>query len=232
MFEYRHNSLCKTVWFGEKSAFLTQKTWFHAISRLFSFPTILICKKCTKYNFIATAKFRRNRFSYSNTPKHAQNWLFLAIFSFFLFLRSIFFTLGIKKSPFCSSKCCIKYPKWSNWAISEHKKELWILTKNEIVLYPMHGAPGPDGRRDRGPTEVEPVVRTSTKTLSIDGKCQSWARANESYTREQQVPCDVTLTEFLTLYSANWINQEIILLCLAPNFRPSFNLTCVWELVQ
>ena len=33
--------------------------------------------------------------------------------------------------------------------------------------------PGPDGRRDRGSTEAEPVDRTSTKTLSIDGKCQS-----------------------------------------------------------
>ena len=76
------------IWW--KLAFLTQKTWFHAISRLFSFSTNLICKNCTKYNFLAKAKFRRNRFSYSNTPKYAQNWLFLAIFPFFLFLRSIF----------------------------------------------------------------------------------------------------------------------------------------------
>ena len=33
--------------------------------------------------------------------------------------------------------------------------------------------PGPDGRRDCGSSEAEPVDRTSTKTLSIDGKCQS-----------------------------------------------------------
>ena len=56
--------------------------------------------------------------------------------------------------------------------------------------------PGPDGRRDRGSTEAEPVDRTSTKALSTDGQCQSWARVNESNTREQQVPCDVTLTEY------------------------------------
>ena len=83
----------KTLWFGKKPAFLSQKSWFQAISRLISFPTILICKKWTKYKFTATAKFRRNRFIYSNTPKHAQNWLFLGIFLFFLFLRSIFWEL-------------------------------------------------------------------------------------------------------------------------------------------
>ena len=80
----------KKLWFGEKSRFLTQKTWFHAISGLFSIPTILISKRWTKYNFTATAKFRRNRFSCSNTPKHAQNWLFLGIFSFLLFWGPFF----------------------------------------------------------------------------------------------------------------------------------------------
>ena len=57
------------------------------------FPTIKICKNGKKYNFSAGAKLRRNRFSHSKTPKHAQNWLFLGIFSFFLFLRSIFWTV-------------------------------------------------------------------------------------------------------------------------------------------
>ena len=33
--------------------------------------------------------------------------------------------------------------------------------------------PGPDGRRDRGSSEAEPADRTSTKTVAIDGKCQS-----------------------------------------------------------
>ena len=103
MFEYRHIFPQESLWFGGKSAFLTQNTWFHAISRLFSFPTILICKKWSKYNFTATAKFRRNRFSYSNTPKHVQNWLFLGIFSFFLFLRSIFWELWTQNLLFYSS---------------------------------------------------------------------------------------------------------------------------------
>ena len=42
------------------------------------------------------AKFRRNRFSYSNTPKYGQNWVFLPIFSFFPFLNSIFLNLEPK----------------------------------------------------------------------------------------------------------------------------------------
>ena len=70
-----------------------KKTWLHAIAQLFSIPTIIICKKWAKYNLTATAKFKRNTFGYSNTPKHAQNWLFWGIFSFFLFLRYIFWEL-------------------------------------------------------------------------------------------------------------------------------------------
>ena len=103
MFDYGHIYPQKTLWFGEKMAFLSQKSWFHAISWLFSFPTILICKKWTQYNFTATAKFRRTRFSCSNTPKHAQNWLFLGIFSFFLFLRSLFWELWAPNLLFHSS---------------------------------------------------------------------------------------------------------------------------------
>ena len=103
IFQYGHIFPQKTLWFGEKSTFLTQKTWFHAISRLFSFPTIFICKKWAKYNCTAAAKFRRNRFRYSNTPKHAQNWLFLGIFSFFLFLRTIFWELWTQNLLFYSS---------------------------------------------------------------------------------------------------------------------------------
>ena len=90
MFDYGHIFPQTTLRFGEKTAFLTQKPWFHAISRLFSFPTIFICKKWAKYNFTAMAKFRRNRFSYWNTPKHGQNWLFWGIFSFFLILKFIY----------------------------------------------------------------------------------------------------------------------------------------------
>ena len=33
--------------------------------------------------------------------------------------------------------------------------------------------PGPDGRRDCGSSEAEPADRTSTKTVAIDGNCQS-----------------------------------------------------------
>ena len=57
---------------------------------LLSFPIIIISKNGKKCNFSARVKFRRNRFSHSKTPKHAQNWLFLIVFSFFLFLRSTF----------------------------------------------------------------------------------------------------------------------------------------------
>ena len=85
MFDYGHIFPQKTLWFGEKMAFLSQKSWFHAISWLFSFPTILICKIWTKYNFTATAEFRRTRFSCSNSPKHAQNWPFWAFSHFFFF---------------------------------------------------------------------------------------------------------------------------------------------------
>ena len=141
MFDYGHIFPQKTLWFGEKMAFLSQKSWFHAISWLFSFPTILICKIWTKYNFTATAEFRRTRFSCSNTPKHAQNWLFLGVFSFFLFLRSLFLGTLSPKYAFSFIKCGIKYPKWLIYATSIHKTELSNLTKNEIVLRPKHGAP-------------------------------------------------------------------------------------------
>ena len=130
----------KTLWFGAKSAFLSQKSWFHAISRLFSFPTILICKKWSKYNFTATAKFRRNRFSYSNTPKHVQNWLFLGIFSFFLFLRSIFWELWTQNLLFYSSNVGWNIPNDRFMPQVYKKTELSNLTKNEIVLPPKHGA--------------------------------------------------------------------------------------------
>ena len=36
----------------------------------------------------------------------------------------------------------MKYPKWPIYAISVHKTELSNLTKNEIVLSPMHGGGG------------------------------------------------------------------------------------------
>ena len=73
----------------------------------------------------------------------------------------LFQILKCLKDPstlFSHFKCCIKYPKWSNWAISEHQKGLWILTKNEIVLYPMHGAlPAADIMKIRLLFEVEHI---------------------------------------------------------------------------
>ena len=71
----------KTLWFGEKSTFLTQKTWFHAISRLVSFPTIFICKKWAKYNYNSYGKIQAKQIwllKYTKTcPK-------LAVFGHFL----------------------------------------------------------------------------------------------------------------------------------------------------
>ena len=118
------------IW--SKSSIFDTKTWF---------PTIFIYKKWEKFNFTAMAKLRRNRFSYSNTPKHVQNWLFLGIFSFFLFLRSIFWELWTQNLLFYSSNV--------GWNIQNDlfmpqvykKLELLNLTKNEIVLPPKHGAP-------------------------------------------------------------------------------------------
>ena len=131
LFDYGHIFPRQKCWFGEKSAFLTQKTWFHAISRLFSFPTIFICKKWAKYNFTATAKFRRKRFGYSNTPKHAQNWLFLGIFSFFLFLRSLFWELWTPNLLFHSSNVGLKILK--NWSMPliyiKPNFQIWPKTK-------------------------------------------------------------------------------------------------------
>ena len=92
-----------TLWIGKKATFLTQNILLRVIAGLFRFPTIIIRKNDKKYNFTVGAKLGRNRFSHSKTPKYAKNWQFWAIFSIFLFLRSTFFTLGIKKSPFCFS---------------------------------------------------------------------------------------------------------------------------------
>ena len=103
MIDYGHIFPQTSLWFGEKTAFLTQKNWFHAITRLFNLKTIFIRNKLAKYNFTATAKFRQNRFSYSNTQKHAQNWLFWSIFSFFLFLRYVFWELWTHHLLFNSS---------------------------------------------------------------------------------------------------------------------------------
>ena len=103
IFDLRYILTKNTWWFGKKSTFSTQNILWRAMAGLLSFPTIIISKNGKKYNFSARAKLRRNRFSHSKTPKHAQNWLFLTVFSFFLFLRSTFFTLWIKKSPFYSS---------------------------------------------------------------------------------------------------------------------------------
>ena len=43
-------------------------------------------------------------------------------------------------------KCWMKYAEWPIYATSEHKTELWKITKNEIVLPPKHGAPPPSPR--------------------------------------------------------------------------------------
>ena len=132
MFDYGHIFPRQKCWFGEKLAFLTQKTWFHAISRLFSFPTIFICKKWAKYNFTAMAKFRRNRFGYSNTPKHVQNWLFLGIFSFFLFLRSFFLrTLRTQNLFFYLSNVGWNIPndRFMPQVYKKRNFQIWLKTK-------------------------------------------------------------------------------------------------------
>ena len=90
IFDLRYILTKNTWWFGKKSTFLTQNILLRAIAGLLSFPTIIISKNGKKYNFSARAKLRRNRFSHSKTPKHAQNWLFLTVFSFFLFWDPLF----------------------------------------------------------------------------------------------------------------------------------------------
>ena len=107
------------IWW--KISIFVTKSWFLAISRLFSFPTILICKKWSKYNFTATAKFRQSRFCHSNTPKHAKKRLFLGIFLFILFLRTFFLRTMNPKSAFLFIKCVMKYPKWPIYATSVQK---------------------------------------------------------------------------------------------------------------
>ena len=131
--------LCGLV---KKQHFWYKKIWFHAIPRLFSFPSSLICKKWSKYNFTATAKFRRNRFSYSNTPKHAQSWLFRGIYSFFSVFEVYFFRTLNPLSACLLIRCGMKYPKWPIYASGVHKTELSNLTKNIIVLPPKHGGGG------------------------------------------------------------------------------------------
>ena len=113
-----------------KKTFVT-KSWFHAIPRFFSFPIILICKKWSKYNFTATAKFRRNRFSYSNTQKHAQNWLFWGIFSFFLFLRYIFWELWTHNLLFYSSNVGRNIPndRYMPQVYIKRNFQIWPKTK-------------------------------------------------------------------------------------------------------
>ena len=145
MFDYGHIFPRQKCWFGEKSAFLTQKTWFHAISRLFSFPTIFICKKWAKYNFTATAKFRQNRFSYSNT-KTCPKLVVLGHFLIFSVFEVHFLRTLSPLSAFKFIKCGTKYHKWPIYASSVHKTELSNLTKNEIVLPPKHGAPPLNGK--------------------------------------------------------------------------------------
>ena len=118
--------LCDLV---KNQHFWHKKTWLHAIARLFSIPTILICKKLTRYNFTAAAKSRRNIFSYSNTPKHAQNWLFWGIFSFFAVFVVDFLRILNPIFVFLIIKCGMKYAEWPIYATSVHKTELWKITK-------------------------------------------------------------------------------------------------------
>ena len=109
IFDLRYILTQNTLWFGKKATFLTQNILLRIIAGLFRFPPIIIRKNEKKYNFTAGAKLRRKRFSHSKTPKNAPKLAVFGHFLFFLFLKSIFFTLGIKKSLFCSSKCGIKY---------------------------------------------------------------------------------------------------------------------------
>ena len=112
----------KSLWFNEKSTFLTQKTWFHTFPRLFSIPTILISKRWTKYNKTATAKFRRNSFScLNNNPKLAVFGQFLI----FLFLRSFFWELWTPSDSFLTKSWkinCYQYGKWHLCPISSHAR--------------------------------------------------------------------------------------------------------------
>ena len=141
MFDYGHISppkqLCDLV---KKNSIFDTRILNLCYSTTFQLPNSFICKKWAKYNF--TAKFRRNRFSYSNTPKHVQNWLFLGIFSFFLFLRSIFWELWTQNLLFYSSNVGWNIPNDRLMPQVYKKMELSNLTKNEIVLPPKHGGGG------------------------------------------------------------------------------------------
>ena len=90
-------------------------------SRTFKLPNHLHQHKINKYNFTAMAKFRRNKFSYLNTPRHAQIWLFLGIFLIFSVVEVHFLRTLNPKSAFLFFICGMKYPIWLIYATSLHK---------------------------------------------------------------------------------------------------------------
>ena len=135
IFDLRYILTKNTWWFGKKSTFSTQNILWRAMAGLLSFPTIIISKNGKKYNFSARAKLRRNRFSHSKTPKHAQNWLFLTVFSFFLFLRSTFFTLWIKNHNFIHQMHHKIPPNDLMWPFLNRRRdfEFWPKTKLSCI---------------------------------------------------------------------------------------------------
>ena len=142
MFVYRHIFPPKTLWFGEKSAFLSQKSWCHAIPRLF--------RKFSENDQNITLQLRQNSGeTYVVTLIH-QN---MSIFCFSVFEVHFLRTLN-SKSAFLFVECGMKYPKWPIYAASVQKTELSNLTKNKIVLPPKHGGGWEGGRIQNSLTEV------------------------------------------------------------------------------
>ena len=132
------NKLCNLV----KNQHFCHKKMIPRYSTAFQLSNHLDLQKLTKCNFTATAKFRQNRFRNSNAPKHAQNWLFLGIFSFCLFLRSIFWELWTPNLLFNSSIVKWNTPNVRYMPQVYKKTELSNLTKNEIVFPTKHGTVG------------------------------------------------------------------------------------------
>ena len=108
---------------------LTQKNVIPRYSTPFLHPNHLDQQKMN--NFTATSKFRRNRFCCSNSPKHTRNWLFWGIFSFFLFLRSLFWELRTPNLLFHSSNVGLNV--LNDWSMPEvyikRNFQIWPKTK-------------------------------------------------------------------------------------------------------
>ena len=149
MFDNGHIFPPKTLWFGEKSAFLSQKSWCHAIPRLF--------RKFSENDQNITLQLRQNSgetyfvtLIHQNMSKIGCVWAF----SHFSVFEAYFLRTLNSKSAFLFVECGMKYPKWPIYATSVQKTELSNLTKNKIVLPPKHGGGWEGGRRQNSLTEV------------------------------------------------------------------------------